>query len=170
MFPRDEMDEICQELVPIMKKQYPRRPPTNENLYDYFLTRVRQNLHVVLCFSPVGEKFRKRGTDQFSFDIYLHSSLQVFNFRVLLLTVPSIGFFVGHVMHLSLLLIIFFLHSISFVPMQLRKNSFNVWVPYMMVLRNIVYNTFKNIVDQLTLHRNLIFHSSMVIKKSILKN
>ncbi|CAF0880138.1 unnamed protein product [Rotaria sordida] len=61
MFPRDEMDEICQELVPIMKKQYPRRPPTNENLYDYFLSRVRQNLHVVLCFSPVGEKFRKRG-------------------------------------------------------------------------------------------------------------
>lgn len=62
MFARDEMDEICQELVPIMKKQYPRRPPTNENLHDYFLSRVRQNLHVVLCFSPVGEKFRKRGT------------------------------------------------------------------------------------------------------------
>ncbi|CAF0723345.1 unnamed protein product [Didymodactylos carnosus] len=61
MFARDEIDEICQELIPIMKKQYPRRAPTNENLYDYFLTRVRQNLHVVLCFSPVGEKFRKRG-------------------------------------------------------------------------------------------------------------
>ncbi|CAF3729197.1 unnamed protein product [Adineta steineri] len=61
MFARDEIDEICQELVPIMKKQYPRRPATNENLYDYFLSRVRQNLHVVLCFSPVGEKFRKRG-------------------------------------------------------------------------------------------------------------
>jgi len=38
-----------------MKKEYPRRPPTNENLYDYFMTRVRQNLHVVLCFSPVGK-------------------------------------------------------------------------------------------------------------------
>ena len=61
MFARDEIDEICQELVPIMRKQYPRRPPSNENLYDYFLSRVRQNLHVVLCFSPVGEKFRKRG-------------------------------------------------------------------------------------------------------------
>lgn len=43
-----------------MKKEYPRRPPTVENLYDYFMTRVRQNLHVVLCFSPVGEKFRNR--------------------------------------------------------------------------------------------------------------
>ncbi|CAF3405686.1 unnamed protein product [Rotaria sp. Silwood1] len=60
MFARDEIDEICQDLIPIMKKQYPRRPPTNENLYDYFLSRVRQNLHVALCFSPVGEKFRKR--------------------------------------------------------------------------------------------------------------
>ncbi|XP_064611990.1 dynein axonemal heavy chain 5-like isoform X2 [Liolophura sinensis] len=60
LFARDEMDEITQELVPIMKKEYPRRPPTNENLYDYYLSRVRSNLHVVLCFSPVGEKFRAR--------------------------------------------------------------------------------------------------------------
>lgn len=36
-----------------MKKEFPRRPPTNENLYDYFITRVRNNLHIVLCFSPV---------------------------------------------------------------------------------------------------------------------
>lgn len=36
-----------------MKKEYPKRPPTNENLYDYFLSRVKSNLHVVLCFSPV---------------------------------------------------------------------------------------------------------------------
>jgi dynein heavy chain len=70
MFARDEMDEICQELVPVMKKQFPIRPPTNENLYDYFLTRVRQNLHVVLCFSPVGEKFRKRGKSKFSFSFF----------------------------------------------------------------------------------------------------
>lgn len=43
-----------------MKREFPRRPPTNENLYDYFMSRVRHNLHVVLCFSPVGEKFRNR--------------------------------------------------------------------------------------------------------------
>ena len=53
LFARDEIDEITNDLVPIMKKEYPRRPPTNENLYDYFLTRVRNNLHVCLCFSPV---------------------------------------------------------------------------------------------------------------------
>lgn len=60
LFARDELDEITQELISVMKKEYPRRPPTNENLYDYFLSRTRQNLHVVLCFSPVGEKFRSR--------------------------------------------------------------------------------------------------------------
>ncbi|XP_071824188.1 dynein axonemal heavy chain 5-like [Apostichopus japonicus] len=60
LFARDEIDEITQELIPVMKKEYPRRPPTGENLYDYFISRSRQNLHVVLCFSPVGEKFRNR--------------------------------------------------------------------------------------------------------------
>ncbi|XP_069469880.1 dynein axonemal heavy chain 5 [Ambystoma mexicanum] len=60
LFARDEIDEITSDLIPVMKKEYHRRPPTNENLYNYFMTRVRQNLHVVLCFSPVGEKFRNR--------------------------------------------------------------------------------------------------------------
>jgi dynein heavy chain len=60
LFARDELDEITGELIAVMKKEYPRRPPTNENLYDYFLTRVKNNLHVALCFSPVGEKFRNR--------------------------------------------------------------------------------------------------------------
>ena len=60
LFARDEIDEINSDLVSVMKKEYPRRPPTNENLYDYFMNRVRQNRHIVLCFSPVGEKFRNR--------------------------------------------------------------------------------------------------------------
>ena len=60
LFARDEMDEILQELIVPMKKDFPRKPPTNENLYEYYLNRCRLNLHVVLCFSPVGEKFRSR--------------------------------------------------------------------------------------------------------------
>ncbi len=53
LFARDELDEITGELVPIMKRQYPRHPATQENLYDYFISRARRNLHIVLCFSPV---------------------------------------------------------------------------------------------------------------------
>ncbi|EPY86356.1 dynein heavy chain 5, axonemal [Camelus ferus] len=60
LFAREEIDEISSDLISAMKKEHPRRPPTNENLYDYFMSRVRQNLHIVLCFSPVGEKFRNR--------------------------------------------------------------------------------------------------------------
>ncbi|EDL08892.1 dynein, axonemal, heavy chain 5, isoform CRA_b [Mus musculus] len=60
LFARDEIDEINSDLTPIMKKEHPRRPPTNDNLYEYFMSRVRGNLHIVLCFSPVGEKFRNR--------------------------------------------------------------------------------------------------------------
>ncbi|KAM7319109.1 hypothetical protein ACRRTK_022221 [Alexandromys fortis] len=60
LFARDELDEITQGLVPVMKRELPRHPPTFDNLYEYFITRSRKNLHVVLCFSPVGEKFRAR--------------------------------------------------------------------------------------------------------------
>jgi len=56
LFARDEMDEILEELVPVMKKEFPRRAPTNENLYSYYNARVRRHLHVVLCFSPVSRQ------------------------------------------------------------------------------------------------------------------
>ncbi|CAB3221710.1 unnamed protein product [Arctia plantaginis] len=60
LFPKDEMDEIMNELTPIMKKHAPKRIPIPDVLYEYFIMRSRANLHVVLCFSPVGEKFRSR--------------------------------------------------------------------------------------------------------------
>uniref|UniRef100_A0A671S0V1 Dynein heavy chain 5, axonemal-like n=1 Tax=Sinocyclocheilus anshuiensis TaxID=1608454 RepID=A0A671S0V1_9TELE len=60
LFARDEIDEIISDLIPVMKREFPRRLPTNENLHEYFMSRVRQNIHVVLCFSPVGERFRNR--------------------------------------------------------------------------------------------------------------
>ena len=57
LFARDELDEITGELIPVMKRQFPRHPPTQENLYDYFISRARRNLHVVLCFSPVSDHY-----------------------------------------------------------------------------------------------------------------
>jgi dynein heavy chain len=33
---------------------------TQEALYAFWLERVRTNLHVILCLSPVGEAFRER--------------------------------------------------------------------------------------------------------------
>ncbi|GFT85548.1 dynein heavy chain 5, axonemal [Trichonephila clavipes] len=60
LFPKDEMREILENLLPVMKKEFPKREPTQDNLYDYFLSRSRANLHIVLCFSPAGGKFQKR--------------------------------------------------------------------------------------------------------------
>ncbi|CAH8603615.1 unnamed protein product [Dicrocoelium dendriticum] len=60
LFTREEMEEFCQELIPTMKKEFPRLNPSNETLQEYFYSRTRKYLHIVLCFSPVGEKFRQR--------------------------------------------------------------------------------------------------------------
>ncbi|XP_025115333.1 dynein heavy chain 5, axonemal-like isoform X4 [Pomacea canaliculata] len=60
LFARDERDEILGNLAFLMKKTFPKQPPTQENLQEFFFFLTRQNLHVVLCFSPVGEKFRQR--------------------------------------------------------------------------------------------------------------
>ncbi|NWH66560.1 DYH8 protein, partial [Geococcyx californianus] len=60
LFARDELDEITEGLIPVMRKEMPLCPPTFDNLYEYFLTRAKKNLHIILCFSPVGEKFRAR--------------------------------------------------------------------------------------------------------------
>jgi len=35
-------------------------PDNREALHEFFINNVRTNLHVVLCFSPVGDKFRVR--------------------------------------------------------------------------------------------------------------
>lgn len=60
LFTKEEMEEIANNLIPTMKKQFPRRDASLDALYDYFLYRAQANLHVVLCFSPVGSKFRSR--------------------------------------------------------------------------------------------------------------
>lgn len=53
LFAKDELDEIQTDLIPIMKKVLPKKAPTVDNLYDFFISRSRSNLHVALCFSPV---------------------------------------------------------------------------------------------------------------------
>ena len=60
LLPKDELDMIVNDIRPVMKLQAPGVPDTWENLYGFFLNRVRDNLHMVLCFSPVGDKFSRR--------------------------------------------------------------------------------------------------------------
>ena len=60
LFTRDEQAEIISELTPILKRENPKKSLNNEIVMEHFLQRTCQNLHVVFCFSPVGEKFRNR--------------------------------------------------------------------------------------------------------------
>jgi len=35
-------------------------PDTKDDLWNYFVEKVRDNMHIVLCMSPAGETLRKR--------------------------------------------------------------------------------------------------------------
>ena len=58
MFPKDELAGVLDEVRAPAKKA--GAGETGEALYAYFLERVRTNLHVILCLSPIGEAFRER--------------------------------------------------------------------------------------------------------------
>lgn len=58
LFSTEEADNIVNAMIPKVKAAglAPERP----TCWSYFLNNVRRNLHVVLCFSPVGDDFRTR--------------------------------------------------------------------------------------------------------------
>ncbi|CAH1408276.1 unnamed protein product [Nezara viridula] len=58
LYKPDEFEEIKSILYDIVAKA--GIIPTNETIYNFLIDRVRSNLHIVLCFSPVGEQFRIR--------------------------------------------------------------------------------------------------------------
>ncbi|KAI8902513.1 dynein heavy chain and region D6 of dynein motor-domain-containing protein [Globomyces pollinis-pini] len=60
LFAKDEVISLSGDMRLPMKKQRPDVVDSVENLWQFFIDRVKANLHVVLCFSPVGEKFRNR--------------------------------------------------------------------------------------------------------------
>jgi dynein heavy chain len=60
LFAKDERDMMCADLRGPAKAEIPGFEDTPENLYKYFLTRIRSHLHIVLVFSPANEKFAER--------------------------------------------------------------------------------------------------------------
>ncbi|XP_035806180.2 dynein axonemal heavy chain 2 [Amphiprion ocellaris] len=58
LYKQDEFVEICNALSESARKD--KVVETPDSLFSYLIERVRNNLHVVLCMSPVGEAFRKR--------------------------------------------------------------------------------------------------------------
>ena len=58
LFPKDEMDGILGKVRAEAKSNGWGDSP--DQLFDFFLQKTRRNLHLDLCFSPVGDTFRFR--------------------------------------------------------------------------------------------------------------
>eukprot|EP00658_Telonema_sp_P-2_P083320 TRINITY_DN8993_c0_g2_i1.p1 TRINITY_DN8993_c0_g2~~TRINITY_DN8993_c0_g2_i1.p1 ORF type:complete len:4024 (-),score=1669.66 TRINITY_DN8993_c0_g2_i1:145-12216(-) len=61
LFAPDQRDGALNEMRAVAKKDpLVKMEDTSDWLWKYFINRVRERLHFVLCFSPVGDKFRSR--------------------------------------------------------------------------------------------------------------
>ncbi|KAG5682932.1 hypothetical protein PVAND_012250 [Polypedilum vanderplanki] len=59
LYEGDEYEKlILNTRVPCIEANY--KDQSRDGIYDFFVSRVRSNLHVVICMSPIGEAFRKR--------------------------------------------------------------------------------------------------------------
>jgi len=58
LFPNDELMKLIEDLSPVVKEM--GLTATRNVVYNTFVQRVRDHLHIVLCMSPVGEAFRTR--------------------------------------------------------------------------------------------------------------
>ncbi|KAL0235780.1 hypothetical protein GEMRC1_002362 [Eukaryota sp. GEM-RC1] len=58
IFDINELETIYQAMLPVCQAK--KIIPNKLNLYAAFKSRVRENIHVVLCMSPMGEAFRSR--------------------------------------------------------------------------------------------------------------
>jgi len=55
LFNKEEQEKIEQDLRPVADAQ-----KVTDSAYNFFIERVRDNLHIVLCMSPVGDALRTR--------------------------------------------------------------------------------------------------------------
>lgn len=58
LFTGEDKDAIVNNIRPAVKGA--GLIDNKDNCWAYFISRVRKNLHMCLCFSPVGESFRSR--------------------------------------------------------------------------------------------------------------
>lgn len=57
LFPYDERASVCEAVRPAaVKAGRPAESPAD--LWNFFVERTKANLHIVLCFSPIGDAFR----------------------------------------------------------------------------------------------------------------
>ncbi|CAH2307190.1 dynein heavy chain 3, axonemal [Pelobates cultripes] len=60
IFPADEKAEIVEKMQSIARTEGRKIDATPMAMYNFFIERVRNNLHIVLAMSPIGDAFRNR--------------------------------------------------------------------------------------------------------------
>ena len=62
IFPSDERSAVCEAVRPFARQVFGKAAGdmSMQDLYAFFIRRVKQNLHIVLAFSPIGDAFRDR--------------------------------------------------------------------------------------------------------------
>ncbi|CAL8305136.1 unnamed protein product [Lota lota] len=60
MFPADERADIIDKAQGIARTEGKKIDATPLSMYNFFIDRVRANLHIVLAMSPIGDAFRNR--------------------------------------------------------------------------------------------------------------
>jgi len=60
LLPKDELLLMASDLRGVAAKQIPNFQDTPDNLCKFFIDRVRSNLHLCICMSPVSSKFPER--------------------------------------------------------------------------------------------------------------
>ncbi len=58
LFATEELDKIINELRPAVAEL--KRDESRSSIYSFFVERIRNNLHICLCMSPVGDALRLR--------------------------------------------------------------------------------------------------------------
>ncbi|XP_039631019.1 dynein heavy chain 3, axonemal [Polypterus senegalus] len=60
IFPADERAEIIEKMQGVARMEGKKIEATPLSMYNYFIDRVKANLHIVLALSPIGDAFRNR--------------------------------------------------------------------------------------------------------------
>ena len=97
LYTQDEKDNIANMVLTKVKAAGLSQDP--KSCWDYFISQVRHNLHVALCFSPVGPDFRTRAR---KFPALVTSTVIDQNVQVKVSYVMSMSFYMS-TLHLYLL-------------------------------------------------------------------
>ncbi|XP_031243962.1 dynein heavy chain 3, axonemal [Mastomys coucha] len=60
IFPADEKAELVEKMQTAARTEGEKIEATPLSMYNFFIERVRKNLHIVLAMSPIGDAFRTR--------------------------------------------------------------------------------------------------------------